>query len=102
MAKLIAMYKVPPDKAAFDRYYHSTHVPIAKKVPGLRHYEISRGPVVTLEGLAPYHLVATLTFDSVTAIHGALASPEGQATAADLGRFAMAGVDIYILDTTTV
>ncbi|HEY5861661.1 MAG TPA: EthD family reductase [Casimicrobiaceae bacterium] len=102
MAKLIAMYKVPADKAAFDLYYHSTHVPIAKKVPGLRHYEISRGPVVTLDGLAPYHLVAILTFDSVTAIQAALASPEGQATAADLGRFAMAGVDLYILDTTTV
>ena len=50
MAKLIAMYKMPADKAAFDRYYHATHVPIAKKVPGLRHYEISRGPVVTLDG----------------------------------------------------
>ena len=102
MAKLIAMYKTPADKAAFDRYYHSTHVPIAKTVPGLRAYEISHGPIVTPDGLAPYHLIATLTFDSVAAIQAALGSPEGQATAADLGRFATAGVDIYILDTTTI
>ena len=102
MAKLIAMYKTPTDEAEFDRYYHSTHVPIAKRVPGLRHYEISRGPVVTLDGQAPYHLVAILTFDSVAAIQAALASPEGQATAADLGHFATAGVDIHLLDTTTV
>jgi len=102
MAKLIAMYKTPADKAAFDRYYHSTHVPIAKAVPGLRAYEISHGPIVTPDGLAPYYLIATLTFDSVAAIQAALGSPQGQATAADLGRFATAGVDIYILDTTTI
>ena len=102
MAKLIAMYKTPADKAAFDRYYHSTHVPIAKTVPGLRAYEISHGPIVTPDGLAPYHLIATLTFDSVAAIQAALGSPVGQATAADLGRFATAGVDIYIRDTTTI
>ena len=102
MAKVIAMYKRPADPAAFDRYYHSTHVPIAKTVPGLRGYEISHGPIVTPDGLAPYHLIATLTFDSVAAIQAALGSPEGQATAADLGRFATAGVDIYILDTTTI
>jgi len=102
MAKLIAMYKTPADKAAFDRYYHSTHVPIAKTVPGLRAYEISQGPIVTPEGLAPYYLMATLTFDSVAEIQAALGSPQGQATAADLGRFATAGVDIYILDTKTI
>jgi uncharacterized protein (TIGR02118 family) len=102
VAKLIAMYKTPADTAAFDRYYHATHVPIAKKVPGLRHYEISRGPIVTLDGVSPYHLIATLSFESVAAIKDALASPEGQATAADLGRFATAGVDIYILDNTAV
>ena len=102
MAKLIALYKTPADPAAFDRYYYDVHVPIAKKVPGLRNYEVTRGPIVTLEGLAPYHLIAVLTFDSVNAIQAALASEEGKATAADLGRFAGAGVDIYIVDTKTI
>ena len=101
MAKLIAMYKTPADKAAFDRYYDA-NVAIAKKMPGLRRFEVSRGPIVTLEGLAPYHLIATLSFDSVAAIQAALASAEGQATAADLGRFAAAGVDIYIVDDAAI
>jgi uncharacterized protein (TIGR02118 family) len=96
------MYKNPPDAAAFDRYYYATHVPIARMVPGLRSYEVSRGPIVTLDGQAPYHLIATLGFDSVDAIQAALASAEGQATAADLGRFATAGVDIYIIDSVTL
>ena len=102
MAKLIAMYRKPPDVAEFDRYYQATHVPIVRKVPGLRGYEISRGPIVTPDGEAPYHLIATLGFDSVDAVQAALASPEGEATAADLGRFATAGVDIYIIDTVTL
>ncbi len=32
--RVLAMYKRPADPAAFDRYYYSTHAPIAKKIPG--------------------------------------------------------------------
>ncbi len=102
MAKVIAMYKRPADAAAFDRYYHATHVPIAKKIPGLRQYEVTSGPVTTLEGPSQYHLVALLSFDSLAAIRAALGTPEGQATAADLGNFATGGVDLYIADTTAI
>ncbi|MFO1397974.1 MAG: EthD family reductase [Burkholderiales bacterium] len=102
MAKVYAMYRTPADTAAFDRYYFATHVPIAKKIPGLRHYEVTSGPVATMTGASPYYLVAALTFDSMAAIQAALASPEGQATAADLGNFATAGVDLYFADTRDV
>jgi uncharacterized protein (TIGR02118 family) len=103
MAKLYAMYGRPADPAAFDRYYHATHVPIAKKVPGLRHYEVTTGNVsLPGGGDAPYHIIAVLTFDSVDAIASALASPEGQATAADLGNFATGGVDLYVAETKTL
>jgi uncharacterized protein (TIGR02118 family) len=102
MAKLIAMYRTPADVAAFDRYYYATHVPIAKRVPGLRHYEVTTGAVATLGGVSPYYLIATLSFDSMAAIQAALTTPEGQATAADLANFATAGVDIYFADTRTI
>jgi uncharacterized protein (TIGR02118 family) len=102
MAKVIAMYRTPADPVAFDRYYHDRHLPLAKTVPGLQRYEVTRGPILTMEGPAPFYLIATLTFASVAAIHSALASPQGQATAADLGKFAMAGVDIYIADTEEI
>ena len=45
MARLIALYKTPKDPAAFDRYYFATHAPLAKKIPGLRKYEVSQGGV---------------------------------------------------------
>ena len=102
MAKLFAMYKRPADPAAFDRYYYATHVPLARKLPGLRNYEVTAGPVTTPQGPAPYHLIAILTFDSLAAIQSALGTPEGQATAADLGNFATGGVELYIADTKTL
>ena len=103
MAKLFAMYKHPVDAAAFDSYYFRSHVPLAKKVPGLKRYEITRGPVSSLGGTAvPYHLIAVLTFDSLAAIQSALATPEGQATAADLAKFATGGVDLYAADDESI
>lgn len=98
MARLVVMYKTPTDTSAFDKYYAETHIPIAKKVPGLRKYEISQGAVVTPAGPAGYHLIATLHFDNVGAIQQGLASPGGQAAVNDLGNFATGGVDIYMFE----
>ncbi len=98
MASLIVLYKTPVDAVAFDRYYSSTHIPIAKKIPGLRKYEISRGPIATPAGLSNYHLVATLRFDDMEAIQKAFASPEGRAASADVGNFATGGVEMYMFD----
>jgi uncharacterized protein (TIGR02118 family) len=102
MAKVLALYKKPADPAAFDDYYFSTHVPLARTLPGLRRYEVSTGPVATPAGDSPLHLVAVLSFDSLDAIQAALASPEGAATAGDLGNFAQAGVDLLLFDSKEI
>jgi len=87
MARLVVIYKTPKDATAFDKHYFGTHIPIAKKIPGLRKYEISQGSVMTPAGPSDFHLVATLHFDDMTAIQKAFASPEGQAAAADVQTF---------------
>jgi uncharacterized protein (TIGR02118 family) len=103
MAKLYAMYKHPADAAAFNRYYHGVHAPMAKKIPGLEAYEVTRGAIASVgSGSSPYHLIAALTFSSLAAINAGLASPQGQAAAADLGNFATGGVDLYIAETETI
>ncbi len=102
MANLIAMYGIATDREAFDRYYYETHVPLAKKIPGLRRYDVTRGSITTLDGIAPYQMIAILGFDSVAAIQAGLASPQGQAVAADLANFATGGVEIMIADTATI
>ena len=48
------------------------------------------------------YLVAVLEFDSMAAIGAAMASPQGQATAADLANFAGAGVDVMMGETRLV
>jgi len=102
MAKLVVMYKTPKDPAAFDAHYFGKHVPLAKKIPGTRKYEVSRGQISAPNGPAPYHLIATLQFDDPAALQRALASPEGQAAAADVQTFATGGVDMYLFDDREV
>ena len=102
MARLVVMYKTPKDAAAFDKHYFEKHISVAKKIPGLRKYEVSKGPVATPMGASGLHLVATLHFDDVAAIQEAFASPQGQAAAADVQKFATGGVEMFIFDNIEV
>ncbi len=102
MAKLFAVYQQPKDPAAFDKYYYETHVPLAKKIPGLVSYEVTRGNVMGMGGKHGVYLVAALEFASLDAIGAAMASAQGQATAADLANFATAGVDVMMAETALV
>ena len=102
MAKLFAIYQQPKDAAAFDDYYFNKHVPLAKTIPGLRSYEVTRGDVMGMGGKHGVYLVAILEFESMAAIGVAMASAQGQATAADLGNFATAGVDVMMGETRMV
>ena len=101
-AKLIALYNKPVDAMAFDKYYYATHVPIAKRIPGLKRYEVSDGPVSGVNGDSAYHVAAILTFDSMSDLRSALGSDQGNATAADLGNFAQAGVDLLMFESKDV
>src|ERR1041384_3417445 len=48
MARMVVIYRKPADVKAFERHYFETHIPLAKKIPGLRKYEVSRGPIAVL------------------------------------------------------
>jgi len=102
MARLVVMYRTPKNAAAFDKHYFETHVPIAKKIPGLRKYEVSQGAVATPAGPSGFHLIATLHFDDLASIQRAFASPQGQAAAADVQTFATGGADMLIFDNREV
>ena len=86
-ARILVLYKQPADPAAFDKYYFGTHVPLARTIPYLRSMKFNAGPPLALAGEAP-HLIAELEFDSMADLQAAMASPEGQATAADVPNFA--------------
>jgi uncharacterized protein (TIGR02118 family) len=100
MARLVVLYKTPADARAFDHHYRTIHIPLAKKLPGLRKYEISQGPVMTPAGPAGVHLVATLYFDDMQAIQAAFASPEGQAAAADAQ--SLTSLEMFVFESQEV
>ena len=99
MANLVVIYGKPTDAEAFDAYYFASHVPLAKTIPGVRSYTVSKGAVATPAGAADHHLIATLEFDDMAAIQAAFASPEGQAAAADVQSFATGGAQMLMFET---
>ena len=36
MARMVVVYKKPADVVAFEKHYFETHIPLAKKIPGLK------------------------------------------------------------------
>jgi uncharacterized protein (TIGR02118 family) len=102
MAMIIAMYRTPTDTVAFDRYYFGPHFKLAKAVPGLKGYKVTRGPIMAMAGAQPYYLIAVLTFDSMQSVQAALASTQGQAVAADLANFATGGVEVFFAESEAI
>ncbi|HEX7850674.1 MAG TPA: EthD family reductase [Sphingomonas sp.] len=104
MARMVVIYRTPKDVEAFDRHYYDIHVPLSKKLPGLRKYEVSHGPIAGPAGASDIHLIGTLYFDDIAAIQKAFVSPEGRAAGADRRLFAPddSGVQMFIFDTREV
>jgi uncharacterized protein (TIGR02118 family) len=87
MVRFLAVYDKPDDPQAFDRHYREVHIPLAKKLPGLRRYTISRNPTPTRDR-EPYYLIAELDWEDMTELQRAFQTPEGRATADDVGNLA--------------
>jgi uncharacterized protein (TIGR02118 family) len=83
------------DPAEFDRYYAQVHIPLAKKIPGLRRLEVTRLTGAPSSGASDLYLIAELYFDNAAAREAALASNEGKAAEADLPKFAEGIVSVY-------
>jgi uncharacterized protein (TIGR02118 family) len=104
MAQMVVIYRTPKNVEAFDRHYFDIHVPLAKKIPGLRKYEVNDGPIATPLGAAPAYRIGTLYFDDLAAIEEAFASAEGRAAGADRRLFAPddSGVQMFLFDSREV
>jgi len=97
MVRFLVLYNMPEDPAEFDRYYRDVHIPLAKSLPGLRRYTISRD-VTLIRGSEAFYLIAALDFDDRAALENAFASPEGQAAARDVPKFATGGSHSMVYD----
>ena len=95
MVKLMVLYGKPEDEAAFEAYYAQTHAPLVEKIPNLKRFEHGKTLGDAGGSEAPYYYVAELAFDDAEVLQAALASPEGQATGADVANFASGGVTMF-------
>lgn len=102
MFTAVVLYGKPDDAGAFDRYYEQTHTPLAKKIPGLKRFEVTK-TVATPDGSPPpYYLLAILTFDGPEEAQAGLQSVEGQAATQDLANFATGGVTVLLGPTQSL
>ncbi|SFI84874.1 EthD family reductase [Thermoflavimicrobium dichotomicum] len=88
MVKLVALYKQPEDRHAFDEHYFQVHVPLAKKMPGLEKFEVTRFSKTPMGDESPYYLQAVMYFKDKETLNQAMMSPEGKAAAKDVMKFA--------------
>jgi uncharacterized protein (TIGR02118 family) len=104
MAQMIVIYKTPNHTAAFDRHYFDVQVPLARRLPGLRKCETSRGPIISLYGTGEAHFVATLHFDSLSDVNATFTSEWARACAADGRQLAArpSDVQMYLFETQSV
>lgn len=92
MHKLLVLYPEPIDRAAFVQYYESTHLPLARQLPGLRAWRYTTEVAPQVDGSAsPYFALFEAEFDDVEAFRAAMSSPEGRAVGADVPNYASGG-----------
>jgi uncharacterized protein (TIGR02118 family) len=76
MFKFVTIYRRVDDEAALDTFFSNTHLPLAEKLPGLRHREVSHIHGKP-GGESRFYLMVELYFDSREDYLRALASEPG-------------------------
>lgn len=98
MNRLTVLYGHPDDPMEFDRYYHEVHIPLAKRMKGLKGWTIGKCESATPGVPPPYYMIVGLFADTRADLEAILASPEGQATIADVPNFATGGASFLFDD----
>ena len=74
MVRFIVLWKnTPTDVSAFERHYREVHIPLAKKLAGLRRYTLSRNASV-VRGEEPHYCLAELDWDDMASLRRAFES----------------------------
>jgi uncharacterized protein (TIGR02118 family) len=58
-ARFTVLWGTPQDPVEFDRHYREVHIPLARKLPGLRCYTLSRNEAAIRGGEPPSRHPAT-------------------------------------------
>ncbi|MEO1999607.1 MAG: EthD family reductase [Planctomycetaceae bacterium] len=91
MIRLLVLYGQPDDPEAFDRHYQEVHIPIAKRMPGLKKWTIGKVQGTPDGQKPPYYYVADLYMETREDFDTLLSSPEGLAAVEDVPNYATGG-----------
>ena len=94
MIKLTVLYGPPTNVEEFENYYINTHLPIAAKMKGVDRLELTRFAPGSDGEQPKYYRMAELYFSTEEQMQATMSSPEGEATVADLPKFATGGVTV--------
>ena len=96
MIKMTILYGQPKNAEAFEAYYATEHVKVARALKGLSRVELST-VMPGLDGKHPaYYRIAELYFENRPHMEKLLGSPEGNALMDDLPKFATGGLTAVI------
>ncbi len=83
----VLVRKQSMSREEFSRYWKNTHAPIITQIPGLKGYVQNHALLDPSGNEPPYDGFGELYFESLEAMREGLASPEGEATLADIANF---------------
>jgi uncharacterized protein (TIGR02118 family) len=87
MYKIVVLYPPQPDPEAFKKYYTKDHMPLVRKMPGIKNFRYSFN-LQGVGGPAPFFCIFEAEFADGAAAGAAMQSPEGMAVANDVPNFA--------------
>jgi uncharacterized protein (TIGR02118 family) len=99
--QVTVLYNHPEDVEAFNSYYNETHVPLARKIPGLVGYYVHWCEPGPDGAKPPYHAIAILLGESKESLLAGLGTPEGRAAAGDVPNFATGGAQLVFGEGTS-
>jgi uncharacterized protein (TIGR02118 family) len=102
VVRLTVLYGHPKDPQVFDDYYFKIHIPLAKKIPGLKGWTIGKCESAIAGQQPPYYMIVGLYAETREDFESLLASPEGQAALADVPNFATGGYSFMYDDETVL
>jgi uncharacterized protein (TIGR02118 family) len=102
MIRVLALHNTPVELSSYDDYYVNVHMPLVRRIPGVRNIRYGRVIRAADGGPAPYFLISDVYFDDEAALQVALDSPEMADAFADVPNFATGGATIMICEAEDV
>ena len=97
-AKIVVLFGKPTDPQAFDKQYWEEHIPIARRMPGLRKYTVQK-VLNPPRGEPAYYQVVELEFDNIESLKKATASQAGKDSTIHGAKIATGGMTIMFAES---